>query len=492
MDDSREAGSTTSNARLIGLILGPLLAGLTLLLGPPPGFSEPAWLTAALTVLMAVWWMTEALPLPVTALLPIALLPVLGVADLGTVAAPYASPVVFLFLGGFIIAAAVTRWSLHRRIALTIMGTVGARPDRLVGGVMLASALLSMWISNTATAAMMLPIALSIITFAETQVAERDPAWARSFTVAILLAIAFGANIGGIGTLIGTPPNAVMAGFLADSQGIQIGFVDWMAVGVPVAGVLLVVAWWALVRLVFAVGREPLPGVATFVDRERGNLGALSVAERRLLVVAGLTIAAWLLRPLLENLLPGLSLSDAGIAITAAIALFVVPAGGWRARPLLVWRDTRGIAWGVLILVGGGLSLGTAIENSGLATAIANLLAGMGGLPLWAMLLVLAGLTMGLSHVTSNTGTAATLMPVVVGLALSIGQSPLVLAATVALAASCAFMLPVATPPNAVVFASERLRVVDMIRGGGVINAIAVVVVVLAAWLLVPLVLGSP
>lgn len=490
MSGQRLQVEETPPARLIGLAAGPLLAFLTLGLGPPPGFSDPAWLTAAVTVLMAVWWMTEALPLPVTALLPLALMPALGVADIDAVAAPYASPIVFLFLGGFIIAAGVTRWSLHRRIALTIMATVGARPDRLVGGVMLGAALLSMWISNTATAAMMLPIALSIVTFVETQGAGDDAAWLQRFTVAILLAIAFGANIGGIGTLIGTPPNAVMAGFLADSQGIRIGFVEWMVVGVPVAVVLLVAAWWVLARFVFPVGREPLSGVTGFVDHERNHAGPLSPPERRLLVVAGLTIAAWLSRPLFQGFVSGVQLSDSGIAITAAIALFIVPARGWRGERLLTWRDTTSVAWGVLLLVGGGLSLGTMIEASGLAQSLAEVLKGLGHLPLWALLVALAGLTMGLSHVTSNTGTAATLMPVVVGLALSIDQLPLVLAAGVALAASCAFMLPVATPPNAIVFASERLRVADMVRGGGVVTVIALVIVVLAAWLVVPVVLG--
>lgn len=490
MSGQRLQVEETPPARLIGLAAGPLLALLTLGLGPPSGFSDPAWLTAAVTVLMAIWWMTEALPLAVTALLPLALMPALGVAKIDDVAAPYASPIVFLFLGGFIIAAGVTRWSLHRRIALTIMATVGARPDRLVGGVMLGGALLSMWISNTATAAMMLPIALSIVTFVETRGAGHDAAWLQRFTVAILLAIAFGANIGGIGTLIGTPPNAVMAGFLADSQGIQIGFVEWMLVGIPVAAVLLVAAWWVLARLVFPVGREPLSGVTDFVDRERKDAGRLTSPERRLLVVAGLTIAAWLTRPLFQGFVSGVQLSDSGIAITAAIALFIVPAHGWRGEPLLTWRDTTGIAWGVLLLVGGGLSLGTMIEASGLAESLAEVLKGLGHLPLWALLVALAGLTMGLSHVTSNTGTAATLMPVVVGLALSIDRLPLVLAAGVALAASCAFMLPVATPPNAIVFASERLRVADMVRGGGVLTVIALVIVVLAAWLVVPVVLG--
>ena len=478
------------DARLLGLILGPVLALAAWWLGPPAGFSAVGWLTASLTVLMAVWWMTEALPLPVTALLPLPLLPALGIADVGAAAEPYASPIVFLFLGGFMIAAAIQRWALHRRMALAIIGIVGVRPERLVAGVMAASALLSMWISNTATAAMMLPIAMSIAAFAETDPHTRDSAWGRRFTVALLLGIAFGANIGGIGTLIGTPPNAVFAGFLADSRDIQIGFVEWMAVGVPTALVLLMLAWWILVRIAFPVGRAALDGVADYVERERATLGPLSSPQRRVLVVAGLTVLAWLTRPLIEGLIPGLVLSDAGIAITAAIALFIVPGKEWRGSTLLTWQDTREVAWGVLILVGGGLSLGSAIEASGLAGDIADALRAAGGLPPWGLLMLLAALTMGLSHVTSNTGTAATLMPVAVGLAVSLGESEVVFGAMVALAASCAFMLPVATPPNAIVFASQRLRVADMLRGGAPINAVALVLVLFIGLFWVPFALG--
>jgi len=483
----RRREANRSRGQLIGLALGPLLAAGLFALDPPAGCSEAAWATAAVTVLMATWWVTEAIPLPVTALLPVPLLPALGVVDIGAAAAPYANPLVFLFLGGFLLAAGVQGHDLHRRVALAIVARAGPRPERLVAGVLGATGILSMWVSNTATAAMMLPIALALAGLAAD---ESDQEHARRFTVAILLAIAFGANIGGIATLVGTPPNALLAGFLAETRGIEIGFGEWMLVGVPVAGVLLVLAWWLLARRVFAVGDSPLPGVDDFVVSERAALGRLSPAQRRVTFVVGLAAFGWLTRPLLSAWFPGLALTDAGIAIACALLLFLLPAGRVRGPALLDWRGTYGLSWGVLILVGGGLSLGAAIESSGLAAFIAEQLQGTHAWSIPAVVAMLAVVTVVLSHVTSNTATTATLLPIAVSLAAAAGQPVLTLAAAVALSASCAFMLPVATPPNAIVFASERLRVVDMIRGGAWLALGSLAVVTLAAWLLVPLLLG--
>lgn len=483
----RRPEANRSGGQLIGLALGPLLAGGLLALDPPAGCSPAAWATAAVTVLMATWWVTEALPLPVTALLPVPLLPALGIAGIDAAAAPYANPLVFLFLGGFLLAAGVQRHDLHRRVALAVVARAGPRPDRLVAGVLGATGVLSMWVSNTATAAMMLPIALALAGLAGN---ERDQDHARRFTVAILLAIAFGANIGGMATLVGTPPNALLAGFLAETRGIEIGFGEWMLVGVPVAAVLLVLAWWLLARRVFAVGARPLPGVDDFVVAERAALGDLSPAQRRVVFVVGLAAFGWLTRPLLNAWFPGLALTDAGIAVACALLLFVLPAGSIRGPALLDWRGTHGLAWGVLILVGGGLSLGAAIEASGLAAFIADRLQGTYVWSIPAVVAMIALVTIGLSHVTSNTATTATLLPIAVSLAAAAGQPVVTLAAAVALSASCAFMLPVATPPNAIVFASERLRVIDMIRGGAGLVCGALLVVVFAAWLLVPWVLA--
>ena len=484
-DRRRETGRSVG--QLIGLVLGPLLAGGLVLMDPPAGCSATAWATAAVTVLMATWWVTEALPLPVTALLPVPLLPALGIVGIDAAAAPYANPLVFLFLGGFLLASGVQRHDLHRRVALAVVAFAGPQPERLVAGVLGATAVLSMWVSNTATAAMMLPIALSLAGLAAD---ESDQHHARRFTVAILLAIAFGANIGGIATLVGTPPNALLAGFLADTHGIEIGFGEWMLVGVPVAAVLLVLAWWLLARRVFHVGAQPLPGVGDYVASERAALGALSSAQRRVVLVVGLAAVGWLTRPLLSAWAPELALTDAGIGVACALLLFVLPSGSLRGPALLDWRGTRDLSWGVLILVGGGLSLGAAIQASGLAEFIAAQLQGTHAWSVPAVVLIIALVTIGLSHVTSNTATTATLLPIAVSLAAAAGQPVMTLAAAVALSASCAFMLPVATPPNAIVFASERLRVVDMIHGGAWLVVGSLAVVTLAAWLLVPLLLA--
>lgn len=472
----------------IGLFLGPLLALVMLLSGAPAGMEAAAWSVGALALWMAVWWVTEAVPVPVTALLPILLLPLLDVSPITEAAAPYANPLIFLFLGGFLIARAIERWNLHRRIALQIVHFAGQRPDRLVAGFMLATAFLSMWISNTATAAMMLPIGLSVIALLE---GSREASVGPRFAVALLLGIAFGANIGGMGTLIGTPPNALLAAFMAEAYGVAIGFGQWMMVGVPVAALILVLAWWLLVRVAFPLGREDFPGLDRLFEERRAALGPLSGPERRVLVVFVAVAMTWMTRPLIEGWLPGLALSDPGIALAGAMALFLLPSGRIGGTPLLDWSATRDLPWGVLILVGGGLSLGTAIEASGLSAHIADGLVVLKGWPLWLVVGAVALLAMLLSHVTSNTATAATLLPLAAGVALTLEQPPLLLAVPVVLAASCAFMLPVATPPNAIVFGSERLTIPDMLRGGALIGLVAIAIIIPAVFFLALPLLGG-
>ncbi len=469
----------------IGLVAGPLLAGLMLWAGPPEALAQAAWLVAALTVLMAVWWISEALPIAATALLPLVILPLLGVSDFAAAATPYANPVVFLFLGGFLIALGIQASGLHRRIALLILGAFGARPHRLVGGFMLATALLSMWISNTAAAALMLPIALSVLVLLERE-GTRLPA---TLAVALMLAIAWGANIGGMGTLIGTPPNALLAAYMAE-QGINVSFARWLLLGVPLVTVLLLLAWWVLVRVAHQLPRQPLPGVDDLLGRERAALGVMDSAQKRVLAVFVLVALAWVTRPLLESVWP--AISDAGIALAGGLLLFLLPAAGVTGRPILVWRDTRELPWGVLVLVGGGLSLGSAIDHSGLAAALAALLQGLDGAPLPLVLLLVATLTLLLSHVTSNTATAAMLIPLAAGLAPVLDVPVMLLVVPVVLAASCAFMLPVATPPNAIVFGSERLTIPDMLRAGAPLSLLALgVIVPVALWWALPALAGG-
>jgi len=474
--------------RRLGLLLGPSPFLIMLWVGPAGEMALPAWQVAALTLLMAIWWVTEAVPIPVTALLPVGLLPLMGVVDINEAAAPYANPLIFLFLGGFVIALGLQRWNLHRRIALVILDAAGQRLDQLVGGFMVATAGLSMWVSNTATAALMLPIGISVLLLLEDQgVTESE---GRNFSLALLLGIAFGANIGGMATLIGTPPNALLAGYLSDHHGLGIGFVQWMAVGLPVALILLAACWWVLCRLAFSLSRRRIEGIDTLIRQQHEALGPVSGPERRVALVFAAVAFAWLTRPLLDTLIPGLSLTDPGIAILGALALFLIPAGGGRGENLLDWDATRQLPWGVLVLVGGGLSLGAAIGTSGLSGDVATALGVLAGLPVWIVVVMVALTAMLLSHVTSNTATAATLLPLAAALAVSFGEDPLLLTVPVALAASCAFMLPVATPPNAIVFGSGRINVPDMVRAGWRLSLLALVVVTVAVLVLVEWVLG--
>jgi solute carrier family 13 (sodium-dependent dicarboxylate transporter), member 2/3/5 len=476
---------SASRRHWIGRVTGPVVAIGMLLIPAPADLDPAAWRVAALTLLMGIWWVTEALPIPATALLPAALLPLLGVSSPKEAAAPYANPLIMLFLGGFLIAMAIQRWGLHRRMALFILRIAGHRDDLLVGGFMLATAILSMWVSNTATAAMMLPIGLSVIALVEKSGEESD----RRLPLALLLGIAFAANIGGMGTLIGSPPNAFLAGFMGERYDVQIGFAQWMLLGVPIAIVMLTLAWLVLTRWAFPLPRKPIDGLDDLIERERGKIGRMQRSEWRVAIVFACTVVAWITRPWIESLLPDfIAISDAGIALLGALALFLTPAGNKPSQFLLKWDDTRELPWGVLVLVGGGLSLGVAIDDSGLAEYLAALPSGLGTWPPIALVLIIAALAALLSHVTSNTATAATLIPLVTSFARSIDLDPLLLAVPVALAASAAFMLPVATPPNAIIFASKRVTVPDMVRAGAGLTLAGIILATAAAFFLAPLI----
>jgi len=461
----------TARAR-VGIWLGPLLCGLALVAPAPAGLSADGWRTAAVGLLMAVWWVTEAVPIAATALLPLALLPLLGVAGIDAAAAPYANPIIFLFLGGFVLAAALERSGLHRRVALAVVRATGARPARAVGGVMAATALISMWVSNTATALMMLPIAVSVLRGLEAEQSDGD------LGVAMMLAVAYGANIGGLGTLIGTPPNALLAGFADEAYGIRIGFVEWMLVGVPLVLVSLPLVWWLLTRVLHPLPRGDAAGAAAVLDRLRPEAG-MTRAEWVAGAITAATAAAWVTRPMLERWVAGLS--DAGIAIAGALLLFIVPAGP-QGRRAISWDDVERLPWDVLILFGGGLSLAAAIDRTGLAAWLGGTLEGVGAWPVVLLVLAVTTMIILLTELTSNTATAAAFLPIVAALAVGIGREPLLLAVSAALAASCAFMLPVATPPNAVVYGSGRVTVAQMARAGVWVNLLFVVLIAVAVF----------
>jgi solute carrier family 13 (sodium-dependent dicarboxylate transporter), member 2/3/5 len=454
----------------IGMVAGALAFALILLLPAPEGVSVAGWRVAAVGVLMAVWWMSEALPIPVTALLPLPLFPLLGVGTIDEAAAPFANPVIFLFLGGFCIAQAMQRWDLHRRIALNVIRLTGTRPVPLIGGFMVAAAFLSMWVSNTAVAVMMLPIGLSVVQLAQPDVEVGAGPLESNFGVALMLGIAYATSIGGIATLVGTPPNALLAGYMRESHGIEIGFGEWMAVGLPVTVLMLPVTWLLLTRVVYRPGIRTLPGGVALIARELEALGPRSRGENVVALVFAATAALWIGRPLLAGIVPGLS--DAGIAIAAAIALFMIPVDLRQGRFALNWEWARRLPWDVLILFGGGLSLAAAISRSGLAAWIGTALGGLHALPLIALTLLVTTVILFMTELTSNTAAAATFLPILGALALSIGINPLELAVPAALAASCAFMLPVATPPNAIVYGSGYVTVPQMARAGVLLNVL--------------------
>jgi sodium-dependent dicarboxylate transporter 2/3/5 len=472
--------------RRIGLAAGVLVCVGLLLLPAPEGLDVAAWRTAAVGLLMAVWWITEALPIEATALVPLALFPLLGIAGIDDAAAPYANPLIFLFMGGFILAEAMQAWRLHRRIALGIVRRVGVQPSSIVVGFILASAFLSMWVSNTATALMMLPIGLSIIELARDRLEERGDEMPPHFGLVLILCIAYACNIGGMGTLIGTPPNAILAGFFSESYGIEVGFAQWMIVGLPLVGVALPLLYVVL-TWVYPIELEQLPGGAQIIKEEREKLGAISAAETRVAVVFGLTAVLWMTRPLLSGVVPGLS--DAGIAIGAGLVLFLLPAGT-EDRALLAWDEAARLPWGVLILFGGGLSLASAISDTGLAEWIGEAVNALAGWPVLLVVICTVALIVLLTEITSNTATTAAFLPILGAVAVGFGENPFLLTVPAALGASCAFMLPVATPPNAIVFGSGEFTIPQMSRVGVWLNLLFIIVVTGVAYALLGVAFG--
>ncbi|MDP2698031.1 DASS family sodium-coupled anion symporter [Thalassospira sp.] len=483
--------------RLIGLCGGILAFGGMLMMSPPDGMGLAAWHAAALAALMAIWWLSEAIPIAATALLPVALAPLLSINTVETITPHYANPLLFMFLGGFVIALAMERWNLHQRIALLILARVGFRPASLVGGFIGATAFLSMWVSNTATATMMLPIALSLIHLLRDHDGmslagdDDNPAGklsppTRNLALSLLLGIAFGASIGGVGTLIGTPPNALLAGYFAATHGIQIGFGQWMLIGVPFATLLLLACWFLLTRVVYPLD-DALPDAACKALQDQiDGLGPMSRGERTVAIVFAVTASLWLLRPALQAVMPGIPLGDASIAMLAAVALFAIPVKARENLYILDWKATIRLPWGVLLLVGGGLALGGMINDTGLAAWLAGNAGNLPDLPLIVQIGMIGLMVILISHLTSNTATAATFLPLVSAYALAEGIDPMLLAIPTALAASCAFMLPVATPPNAIVFGSGYLSVAEMVRAGFLINLCALVLLVIVTLLIVP------
>ena len=494
--------------RWTGLALGPILAALAYLLlpasvvslqGEAVALAPAARALAAVGILMAVWWISEALPLEATALVPLAAFPVLGILPIKAAAAPYADPVIFLFMGGLILGLSMERWGLHRRIALYTIRLVGTRPVMLVGGVMLSCAVMSMWVSNTATAVMMLPIGMSIAHLVRERLGEGQSALAGRFATCLMLAVAYSASIGGVGTIVGTPPNAVLAGIVNDpGNGIAPGlsFGRWMLIGIPMVAVFLPLAWLILTRL-YRISAAPLPGLGTAIRAMMKDLGPMGRGEWATFAVFMGAALAWIAREPVVKLAAGrgwtllAGLSDAGIAMIAALALFLIPVDLRRRVFAMDWEHAVKLPWGVLILFGGGLALAEGMTSSGLSDYLAAAMKVQGLHPLLIVLLLTAGMVF-LTEVASNTAVATTFLPLALVLARETGVHPYVLMIPLALACSYAFMMPMGTPPNALIFASRYVTIRQMAGAGVILNLAAILTITVLCYFLAPALIGYP
>ncbi len=496
MPDPRN-NAVKSRRRDLRIIAGPALFLVLLLMPRPEGVTPEGQATLAMAGWMAVWWLTVAVPLAVTALLPLVLVPSLGIGTPSTAAAPYANPVIFLFMGGFFIAAAMRRWSLHRRIALGVVARTGTSPPRLVAGFMLACAFLSMWMSNTAAVLMMMPIGAAVLSLMDADDADDRIETGRQrggvtpgFGTALMLGIAYAGSIGGVATLIGTPPNAVLAAMADELLGYDLSFASWMAIGLPISVVMLIACWALLSLVLFRLPNRPIPGVADVIADEREKLGRWHRGERVTAFVFAAAAIAWIFRSpkqIGDLLIPGLQtlwpqIGDSTIAIAAALVLFVWPTRDRQGRrtTVLDWAYARSIPWDILVLFGGGLSLASAFQSTGLTKWLGGELAVLAGLPDVLIIAAVATLFVFVTEITSNTATATLGLPVMAGLGASIGVEPLALMAVAAMGSSMAFMLPVATPPNAIVYGSGYIEPAEMRRAGFWLNIIGIVVITAA------------
>lgn len=473
-----------STIQRIGFLLGPLAFTLIFVFFKPEGLSPEARAILASTAWVAIWWITEAIPIAMTALLPIVLFPLSGGLDLSTTTASFGHKYIFLYIGGFIIAIAIEKWNLHKRIALNIINVIGSDIKKIILGFMVATAFLSMWISNTATAVMMLPIGIAIITQLKDNpnTIENET---NLFGKALMLAIAYSASIGGVATLIGTPPNLILAGVVSNIYDYDISFLQWFMFGFPVSLILLFICWRYLTLYAFKFKQKEFPGGKAEIKRLMTLLGKTTYEEKMVAIVFGTTAFFWITRSFLFNtLIP--QLDDTIIAVVFAIVLFLIPAKNKREK-LMTWDDAVKLPWGILLLFGGGLAIASGFESSGLAVWIGNQMTTFAGMTTIILILLLIAAVNFLTEITSNTATTAMLLPVLAPMAIIVDIHPFILMVSAAVAASCAFMLPVATPPNAVVFGSGYLRIPDMVSKGFVMNIISIVILTVVVYFLLPI-----
>ena len=465
------------NISFVGLVFGILVFLFFLVSSPPEGLSKLAWLTAGVTILMTIWWISEAIPIYATGFIPIILFPLLGLFELKIVASSYAHPLVLLFLGGFIIASAMEGCGLHKRIALKILSLAGTSPSKIIAGFMFTTALLSMWVSNTASTIMMLPIATSVIAFFSRQKNIEN----NKFSKPLLLSIAYSASIGGAATLIGTPTNIMLASILSDTYNYEISFIDWFIVGLPVTLVLIPLVWFFLNKIIFKVPSDNSRALETTLFKMKKEMGTATLKEKIVAIVFLLTAILWIFRKTLNSYF-NLSLNDTSIGILGALLLFIIPSGS--NERACNWKTANQIPWGVLFLVGGGIALSKAIKESGLAEWIGSFSNYLYGLDVYVLILISVALIILLTELNSNTATVATFSPILIIFAIGLEVNPLFFVIPTTIAASCAFMLPIATPPNAVVFGSGKVNINDMIKAGFILNIISVFVVTVVTLLI--------
>lgn len=477
--------NTFTLSRKIGFLSGPILC-IILLVIPFTIVTPEIDRVIAIAAWMIIWWITEAVSISVTALIPLALFPLLGIGDIKSVASNYANPIVYLFFGGFVIALALEKVQLHKRIALSILKITGTKANGIVLGFMIATALMSMWISNTASTVVMLPIAVSVIQLLIDD-ADGFTKNDKNFALSIMLGIAFAANIGGMATLIGTPPNSVMLAFLNENYKIDIGFFQWMQMGVPFAIVMLTITYFCITRIFFPNRLGKIGGSGAIIQNELKKLGKMSRGENIVLVIFLCTAIAWILRSYLNTLLPNISLTDTTISVIAALAMFTIPLDLRKGTFPLDWKDTARLPWGILILFGGGLALASGLKDAGFIAMIGDYISGQTDWSMWVVTAVLIFLMLFMTELMSNVALVTILIPLVIGIAIGMDVPILQMVIPVTLAASCAFMLPMATPPNAIVFASGHVRVDQMARVGIVLNLISVALLFAVAYWIVPL-----
>jgi len=468
--------------------LGPALFLIILLWFHPERLSKEANAILASTVWIAVWWITEAVPIAITSLLPVVLFPLTGGMELAETTASFGHRYIFLYIGGFILAIAIERWNLHKRIALNIIQLIGTNVKNVILGFMLATAFLSMWISNTATSVMMLPIGMSIISqlMDNPKTVENEN---QNFGKALMLAIAYSASIGGMATLIGTPPNLVLATIVQETYGIEITFSKWFMFGLPISLILLAICWKYLTEIAFTFKQKKFPGGRNEINKQLKSLGKLSYEEKMVLLIFVGTAFAWITRSfLLQKLIP--NLDDTIIAVIAGILLFILPASKSKNRKLINWEEAVKLPWGILLLFGGGLALAQGFKTSGLAEWIGGQLTLLEGASIFILLLFLIALVNFLTEITSNLATTAMILPILAPLSLVLDVNPFMLMVGATVAASCAFMLPVATPPNAVVFGSGYLRIPDMAKTGVWMNLFSIIFLTIMVYFLLPILWG--